>query len=100
MHDEWGRIEPDTADRLNALRVAGGRVIAVGPTSLRLLASSARADRTIATLACATSIFRPPGSPFRLIDRLMPNFYFPTPTLILLVRTLSVLEAIRCTHPP
>src|SRR3546814_8468567 len=55
MHAEWGRIEPETADRLNAVRAAGGRVIAVGTTSLRLLESAARPDGTIAPFAGDTS---------------------------------------------
>src|SRR3546814_7260893 len=92
MHAEWGRSEPDTADRLNALRVAGGRVIAVGTTSLRLLESAARADGTIAPFAGDTSIFITPGYRFRAIDGLMTNFHLPRSTLFMLVSALMGLD--------
>ncbi|MBB5705827.1 tRNA preQ1(34) S-adenosylmethionine ribosyltransferase-isomerase QueA [Sphingopyxis panaciterrulae] len=98
MHAEWGRIEPDTADRLNALRVAGGRVIAVGTTSLRLLESAARADGTIAPFAGDTSIFITPGYRFRAIDGLMTNFHLPRSTLFMLVSALMGLEAMQAAY--
>lgn len=88
MHSEWGRIEPDVADRLNAARAAGGRVIAVGTTSLRLLESAAGADRVIRPFAGDTDIFITPGYEFRAVDGLMTNFHLPKSTLLMLVSAL------------
>jgi S-adenosylmethionine:tRNA ribosyltransferase-isomerase len=65
MHSEWGRIDAATADRLNAARAAGGRVIAVGTTSLRLLESAATEDGTIVPFDGDTAIFITPGYRFR-----------------------------------
>lgn len=88
MHAEWGRIEPAVADRLNAARAAGGRVIAVGTTSLRLLESAADADGTIRPFAGDTDIFITPGHAFRAVDGLMTNFHLPKSTLMMLVSAL------------
>jgi len=88
MHAEWGRIDADTAARLNAVRANGGRVIAVGTTSLRLLESAAREDRTIAPFEGDTSIFITPGYRFKAIDGLMTNFHLPKSTLFMLVSAL------------
>lgn len=98
MHAEWGRIEADTAERLNAVRAAGGRVIAVGTTSLRLLESAARADGTIEPFAGDTSIFITPGYRFRAIDGLMTNFHLPRSTLFMLVSAFSGLETMRAAY--
>ncbi len=88
MHAEWGRIEPEVADRLNAARAAGGRIISVGTTSLRLLESAAREDGVIEPFADDTSIFITPGYRFRAIDGLMTNFHLPKSTLFMLVSAL------------
>ncbi|MFM6931985.1 MAG: tRNA preQ1(34) S-adenosylmethionine ribosyltransferase-isomerase QueA [Novosphingobium sp.] len=88
MHAEWGRIEPETAKRLNAARAAGGRIIAVGTTSLRLLESAADADGTIQPFAGDTAIFITPGYRFRAVDGLMTNFHLPKSTLFMLVSAL------------
>ncbi len=88
MHAEWGRIEPETAERLNAARAAGGRLIAVGTTSLRLLESAAGEDGTIRPFARDTSIFITPGYTFRAVDGLMTNFHLPKSTLMMLVSAL------------
>jgi S-adenosylmethionine:tRNA ribosyltransferase-isomerase len=88
MHAEWGRIEADVADRLNAVRAAGGRVISVGTTSLRLLESATGEDRVIRPFAGDTSIFITPGYRFRAIDGLMTNFHLPKSTLFMLVSAL------------
>lgn len=92
MHAEWGRIEAETADRLNAARAAGNRVIAVGTTSLRLLESAAGEDDIIRPFAGDTSIFITPGYRFRAIDGLMTNFHLPKSTLFMLVSALMGLE--------
>jgi len=98
MHAEWGRIEPDTAARLNAVRAAGGRVIAVGTTSLRLLESAAHADGSIAPFAGDTSIFITPGYRFRAIDGLMTNFHLPRSTLFMLVSALMGLDVMQAAY--
>ena len=88
MHAEWGRIDAATADRLNKARTAGGRLIAVGTTSLRLLESAARADGTIAPFEGDTAIFITPGYRFKAVDGLMTNFHLPRSTLFMLVSAL------------
>lgn len=88
MHAEWGRIDAATADRLNAARAAGGRLIAVGTTSLRLLESAATEQGLIRPFADETRIFITPGYRFRAIDGLMTNFHLPKSTLFMLVSAL------------
>jgi len=92
MHAEWGRIDAATADRLNAARRAGGRIIAVGTTSLRLLESATGEDRVIRPFEGDTAIFITPGYAFRAIDGLMTNFHLPKSTLFMLVSALIGLE--------
>ncbi len=92
MHAEWGRIDAATADRLNAVRAAGGRVIAVGTTSLRLIESAAGEDRLIRPFEGDTAIFITPGYRFRGIDGLVTNFHLPRSTLFMLVSALMGLE--------
>lgn len=98
MHAEWGRIEADTAARLNAVRAAGGRLIAVGTTSLRLLESAADEDGVIAPFAGDTSIFITPGYRFKAIDGLMTNFHLPKSTLFMLVSALMGLETMQAAY--
>ena len=88
MHSEFGRIEQATADRLNAARGKGGRIIAVGTTSLRLLESATGEDRIIRPFADDTDIFITPGYTFRAVDGLMTNFHLPKSTLFMLVSAL------------
>lgn len=88
MHAEWGRIDAETASRLNEARVAGGRLIAVGTTSLRLLESATGDDGFIRPFADETRIFITPGYRFKAIDGLMTNFHLPKSTLFMLVSAL------------
>jgi S-adenosylmethionine:tRNA ribosyltransferase-isomerase len=89
MHAEWGTIDPATAARLNETRARGGRVIAVGTTSLRLLESAYNsAAQAIAAFEGDTSIFITPGYEFRAIDGLLTNFHLPKSTLFMLVSAL------------
>ena len=88
MHSEWGRIDAATADRLNAARASGGRVIAVGTTSLRLLESAAGEDKQIRPFEGDTAIFITPGYRFRAVDGLLTNFHLPRSTLFMLVSAL------------
>ena len=88
MHSEWGRIDAQTAARLNAARAAGGRLIAVGTTVLRLLESAGEEDGTIRAFEGDTAIFITPGHRFCAIDGLMTNFHLPRSTLFMLVAAL------------
>jgi S-adenosylmethionine:tRNA ribosyltransferase-isomerase len=98
MHAEWGRIDSATADRLNAARAAGGRLIAVGTTSLRLLESAADAAGRIEPFEGDTSIFITPGYRFRAVDGLMTNFHLPRSTLFMLVSALMGLERMQAVY--
>lgn len=88
MHSEFGRINAGTAARINAARRAGGRVIAVGTTSLRLLESAADEEGQIHEFAGDTDIFITPGYRFKAVDGLMTNFHLPKSTLMMLVSAL------------
>jgi S-adenosylmethionine:tRNA ribosyltransferase-isomerase len=98
MHAEWGRIDPATADRLNERCAAGGRMIAVGTTSLRLLESAASQDGTIEPFEGDTAIFITPGYRFRAVDGLMTNFHLPRSTLFMLVSALMGLERMQAAY--
>ncbi|MET0587424.1 MAG: tRNA preQ1(34) S-adenosylmethionine ribosyltransferase-isomerase QueA [Novosphingobium sp.] len=98
MHAEWGRIDAATAGRLNAARASGGRLIAVGTTSLRLLESAATDDGTILPFDGDTAIFITPGYRFRAIDGLMTNFHLPRSTLFMLVSALMGLDRMQAVY--
>ncbi|MEH3047484.1 tRNA preQ1(34) S-adenosylmethionine ribosyltransferase-isomerase QueA [Sphingomonas adhaesiva] len=98
MHAEWGRIDGATADRLNATRAAGGRVIAVGTTSLRLIESATGEDQVVRPFDGDTAIFITPGYRFRGIDGLMTNFHLPRSTLFMLVSALMGLDAMQAAY--
>ena len=95
MHAETGEISAEVADRLNAARAAGGRLVAVGSTSLRLLESAADSDGKIRPFSGATDIFITPGYRFRAIDILMTNFHLPRSTLFMLVSAFSGLATMK-----
>jgi S-adenosylmethionine:tRNA ribosyltransferase-isomerase len=88
MHSEWGRIDAATAGRLNGARGAGGRIIPVGTTSLRLLESARGVDGRIQPFEGDTAIFITPGYRFRAVDGLITNFHLPRSTLFMLVSAL------------
>ena len=98
MHAEWGRIDADTARRLNDVRAGGGRLIAVGTTSLRLLESAADLDGTIRPFEGDTAIFITPGYRFRTIDGLLTNFHLPRSTLFMLVSALMGLGRMQAAY--
>jgi len=98
MHSEWGRIDRATAERLNRARAAGGRIIAVGTTSLRLLESAADADGTIKPFEGDTAIFITPGYRFKGVDGLMTNFHLPKSTLFMLVSALMGLDVMKSAY--
>jgi S-adenosylmethionine:tRNA ribosyltransferase-isomerase len=95
MHSEWGTISADTAGALNAARAKGGRVVAVGTTSMRLLESATAEDGTIQPFASETAIFITPGYRFRAVDILLTNFHLPRSTLFMLVSAFSGLDTMQ-----
>jgi S-adenosylmethionine:tRNA ribosyltransferase-isomerase len=95
MHSEWGAISRDTAQALNAARANGGRIVAVGTTSLRLLESATAEDGSVQPFAGVTSIFITPGYRFRAVDILLTNFHLPRSTLFMLVSAFSGLETMK-----
>jgi len=95
MHSEWGRIDAATAERLNAIRSGGGRLIAVGTTVLRLIESAADETGEIHPFEGDTAIFITPGYRFRAVDGLMTNFHLPRSTLFMLVCALMGLETMQ-----
>lgn len=88
MHAEFGRISAETADQLNEARAKGGRIIAVGTTSLRLLESAVDEDGIIRPFSGDTAIFITPGYRLKAVDGLMTNFHLPKSTLMMLVSAL------------
>jgi S-adenosylmethionine:tRNA ribosyltransferase-isomerase len=95
MHAEWGCISAETAGALNAARARGGRIVAVGTTSMRLLESAAAEDGTIQPFSAETSIFITPGYRFRAVDKLLTNFHLPRSTLFMLVSAFSGLDTMK-----
>ncbi len=85
MHAEWGEISPAVAASINEARGQGGRVFAVGTTSVRLLESAAEDDGTIKAFIGDTDLFLVPGSRFKVVDRMITNFHLPRSTLFMLV---------------
>ncbi len=98
MHAEWGRIDEATAARLNAARASGGRLIAVGTTSLRLLESAADDAGMIFPFEGDTAIFITPGYRFKAIDGLITNFHLPRSTLFMLVSALMGLDVMKSAY--
>src|SRR5207245_11097275 len=98
MHAEWGRIDAATAERLNAARASGGRLIAVGTTSLRLLESAAGEDGAIRPFDGDTAIFITPGYRFRAVDGLVTNFHLPRSTLFMPVSALMGLDVMKSAY--
>jgi S-adenosylmethionine:tRNA ribosyltransferase-isomerase len=98
MHSEWGRVDPETAARLNAVRANGGRIIAVGTTVLRLLESAADDNGTIKAFEGDTAIFITPGYHFKAVDGLMTNFHLPKSTLFMLVSALMGMETMQAAY--
>lgn len=95
MHAEWGTVSAETAAALNAARANGGRIVAVGTTSLRLLESAASEDGVIHPFSDETAIFITPGYRFRAVDMLMTNFHLPRSTLFMLVSAFAGLETMQ-----
>ncbi len=97
MHAEWGHVSTEVAKALNAAR-AGGRIVAVGTTSLRLLESAAQDDGAIVPFCGDTSLFITPGYRFRAVDVLITNFHLPRSTLFMLVAAFCGVDTMRCAY--
>ncbi len=95
MHAEWGTLSAATAAALNARRRAGGRIVAVGSTSLRLIESAAAEDGTLAPFSGETGLFITPGYRFRAVDVMLTNFHLPRSTLFMLVSAFCGLDVMR-----
>ena len=95
MHSEWGRVDAATAEALNSTRARGGRIVAVGTTSARLIESAADESGVVRPFEGETAIFITPGYRFRAVDALLTNFHLPRSTLFMLVSAFSGLEAMR-----
>ncbi|MGU3539576.1 tRNA preQ1(34) S-adenosylmethionine ribosyltransferase-isomerase QueA [Methylobacterium sp. A54F] len=98
MHAEIGHLDAATAEALNRARAAGGRIVAVGTTALRLLESAADPEGRLHAYAGETEIFITPGYRFRAVDALMTNFHLPRSTLFMLVSAFSGLETMRAAY--
>ena len=98
MHAEWGEVTAEVAQTLNAARAAGGRIVCVGTTSLRLLESACDEAGRIRPFLGETSIFIRPGAPVRSADALLSNFHLPRSTLLMLVSAFAGVGATRTAY--
>ncbi len=98
MHSEWGQVSPQAAAEIAATKAAGGRIIPVGTTSLRILETAARDSGKIAPWAGDTDIFIKPGFEFHVTDGLITNFHLPKSTLLMLVSALIGVEQTRAVY--
>jgi S-adenosylmethionine:tRNA ribosyltransferase-isomerase len=98
MHTEWGVLSPEAAENIAAARREGGRIVAVGTTSLRLLESAASEAGEVHPFAGETRLFIFPGYRFRAIDMLLTNFHLPRSTLLMLVAALAGLDRIKSAY--
>ncbi len=98
MHAEWGVVSPEVVETIAAARDKGGRVVAVGTTSARLLETAARETGTLRPFSGYTDIFITPGFPFRVVDLLMTNFHLPRSTLMMLVSAFAGYETMRAAY--
>ncbi|MFN3931822.1 MAG: tRNA preQ1(34) S-adenosylmethionine ribosyltransferase-isomerase QueA [Brevundimonas sp.] len=98
MHSEWGEVSAETAAALNAIRAAGGRIVCVGTTSLRLLESATTPEGEVQAFHGDTAIFITPGYRFRAADVLMTNFHLPKSTLFMLVSAFAGLETMKAAY--
>ncbi|MEK9672441.1 MAG: tRNA preQ1(34) S-adenosylmethionine ribosyltransferase-isomerase QueA [Rhodospirillaceae bacterium] len=95
MHAEWGEITEQTADFINKVKRAGGRIVACGSTSMRLLEAAADKDGTIKPFRGETDIFIAPGYRFKACDMMLTNFHLPRSTLFMLVAAFAGLDRMR-----
>jgi S-adenosylmethionine:tRNA ribosyltransferase-isomerase len=95
MHPERGSVSEETADALARVRRAGGRIVAVGSTALRLLETASLEDGIVRPFSGETTLFVTPGYRFRAVEALMTNFHLPRSTLFMLVAAFSGLDLMK-----
>ncbi len=98
MHAEWGEIDAKTVERILHAKKRGGRVVAIGTTSLRLLEAACQKSGELEEFCGETDIFITPGFKFKIVDILMTNFHLPRSTLLMLVSAFAGLENIRAAY--
>jgi S-adenosylmethionine:tRNA ribosyltransferase-isomerase len=98
LHPEWGEVTPEAAAAINAARAAGGRIVAIGTTALRLLEAAAGEDGRIAPFQGLTDIYLLPGHRFRGADALLTNFHLPKSTLFMLVSAFAGTARMRAAY--
>jgi S-adenosylmethionine:tRNA ribosyltransferase-isomerase len=98
MHREWCSVPTVAATAINEARANGGKVVAVGTTSLRILETVAAADGTLAPWSGETGIFITPGYRFKIVDKLLTNFHLPKSTLFMLVSAFAGLERMQASY--
>jgi len=98
MEAEWGEISSESARALNGVRAAGGRIVAVGSTALRLLETAADNDGRLAPFSGETQLFITPGYRFKAADLMLTNFHLPRSTLFMLVAAFSGLDSMRAAY--
>lgn len=98
LHAEWGEVSAATVAAIAEAKARGGRIVAVGTTSLRLLESAARADGTLAPFQGETELFILPGYRFRIVERLLTNFHLPRSSLFMLVSAFAGVERMRAAY--
>ncbi len=98
MHAEWGEIDQATADAINQARAAGGKVVPVGSTSLRLLETAADVEGKLHPFTGETDIFITPGYSFKITDKMVTNFHLPKSTLFMLIAALAGTERVKATY--
>jgi S-adenosylmethionine:tRNA ribosyltransferase-isomerase len=98
MHAEWYELAPEAAERINAARAAGGRIVAVGTTVLRTLETVAQRDGSVRPAAGETCLFITPGYRFQAVDLLLTNLHLPRSTLFMLVAAFAGLARMRAAY--
>ena len=98
MHSEWGTVSAETAEALNRVHAAGGRIVCVGTTSLRLLESATGEDGVIGPFHGDTAIFITPGYKFRAVDLMLTNFHLPKSTLFMLVSAFAGTDTMKAAY--
>jgi S-adenosylmethionine:tRNA ribosyltransferase-isomerase len=98
IHTEWCELPQETADIINQTKASGGRVIAVGTTSVRTLESVANLQSPISEFVGSTSLYVLPGYEFKVVDAIITNFHLPKSTLLMLVSAFAGREKILETY--
>ncbi|MBT5430262.1 MAG: S-adenosylmethionine:tRNA ribosyltransferase-isomerase, partial [Rhodospirillaceae bacterium] len=95
---EWGKIDPNTAQAINKARASGGKVVAVGTTSVRLLETASENSGEIHSYSGETDIFITPGYNFKIVDMMLTNFHTPKSTLFMLVSAFAGIDKMKSAY--